>query len=81
MNVRAEFYSRLREIAGVRVLEVALEENATVDALMQQLYARYPRLRDFEQSVLFGIGVEFVEKAHSLRDGDVIAIMPPVQGG
>ena len=41
----------------------------------------YPKLRDFEKSVLFGIGVEFVDRDHPLNEGDTIAIMPPVQGG
>jgi molybdopterin converting factor small subunit len=48
---------------------------------MQHLFSEYPKLRDFQNSMLFGIGVNFVEKSHPLRDGEVIAIMPPVQGG
>jgi MoaD family protein len=81
MKVRAEFYSRLREIVGASGLEVALEESATVNDLMQELYARYPKLREFKKSTLFGIGLEFVERNYQLREGDVVAIMPPVQGG
>jgi MoaD family protein len=81
MKVRAEFYSRLRGIVGASGLEVALEDSATVNDLMQELYARYPKLREFEKSTLFGIGLEFVERNYQLREGDVVAIMPPVQGG
>ena len=81
MNVRAEFYSRLRELVGASNLEIALPDNATVSDLMQHLFSEYPKLRDFQNSMLFGIGVNFVEKSHPLRDGEVIAIMPPVQGG
>jgi MoaD family protein len=81
MIVRAEFYSRLREIVSASTLEIALPDNATVSDLIQQLLSEYPKLRDFQNSMLFGIGVDFVEKNHALRDGDLIAIMPPVQGG
>ncbi|HEY2102027.1 MAG TPA: MoaD/ThiS family protein [Chthoniobacterales bacterium] len=81
MKVRVEFYSRLREIVGARKLEIRLAGNATVENLMQQLFSDYPKLRDFEKSMLFGIGVDFVDKRRPLRDGDVIAVMPPVQGG
>ena len=81
MNVRAEFYSRLREIVGASALEIALSDNATINDLNQQLFTKYPKLRDFQNSMLFGIGVDFVEKKRLLRDGDVIAIMPPAQGG
>ena len=81
IKVRAEFYSRLREIVDASALVLSLPENATVNELFQQLQERYPQLRDFEKSVLFGIGVEFVDRNRALNDGDVIAIMPPVQGG
>ena len=81
MKVRAEFYSRLKEIVGVSSLELSLPENATVNDLFEQLKGSYPQLRDFEKSTLFGIGVEFVNRRQPLNEGDTIAIMPPVQGG
>ena len=81
MKVRAEFYSRLKEIIGASALELSLPEHATVNDLFEQLEESYPQLRDFAKSTLFGIGVEFVDRNHSLNDGDVIAIMPPLQGG
>jgi MoaD family protein len=81
MKVRAEFYSRLKEIIGAPALEISLRKNATVNDLFEQLKESHPQLRDFEKSMLFGVGVEFVDRNHVLNDGDVIAIMPPVQGG
>jgi molybdopterin converting factor small subunit len=81
MKVRAEFYSRLKEIVGASSLELSLPENATVNALFEQLIRSYPKLQDFDKSTLFGIGVEFVDRHHRLNEGDTIAIMPPVQGG
>ena len=81
IKVRAEFYSRLKEIVDASVLVLSLPEKATVNDLFEQLQKRYPELRGFQRSVLFGIGVEFVARNHELKDGDNIAIMPPVQGG
>ena len=81
MKVQVEFYSRLKEIVDASVLVLALPEKASAKDLFEQLQKRYPQLRDFEKSVLFGIGVEFVDRNHELKDGDTIAIMPPVQGG
>ena len=79
--MRAEFYSRLREIVGAPSLEITLNDGATVAELVKELSRKHPRLRDFEKSMLFGIGVEFVDRDHLLKDGDIVAIMPPVQGG
>jgi molybdopterin converting factor small subunit len=81
MNVRAEFYSRVKEIIGASALDLSVPENSTVNDLFEQLKESYPQMRDFEKSVLFGIGVEFVDRNQPLNEGDTIAIMPPVQGG
>ena len=81
MIVRAEFYSRLRELVGSNSLEIVLGEGATVYDMREQLCGVYPKLRDFKKSMLFGIGVEFVNLEQPLRNGEVVAIMPPVQGG
>ena len=81
IKVRAEFYSVVKEIVDASVFELPLPKNATVNDLFERLKKGYPKLRDFEKSILFGIGVEFVDRSYVLNDGDVIAIMPPVQGG
>lgn len=81
MKVRAEFYSRLREIAGASTLEIDLPQSASVHDLFAELRRRFPEFGRFEQSVLFGLGVEFVDRRRALREGDIVAIMPPVQGG
>jgi molybdopterin converting factor small subunit len=81
IRVRAEFYSQLKEIVGTSTLELSLPENATVADLFARLKERYPQLRDFERSTLFGIGADFVDRNRALNNGETIAIMPPVQGG
>jgi molybdopterin converting factor small subunit len=81
IKVRAEFYSVVKEIVEASAFELSLPKNATVNDLFEYLKKGYPKLRDFEKSILFGIGVEFVDRTYVLNDGDVIAIMPPVQGG
>ncbi len=81
MTVRVQLFSHLRDAAGVSELQIEVAEGATVGDLLKALYALKPRLREWDNSVLVGSGVEFVQRAHLLRSEDEIAIMPPVQGG
>ena len=81
IKVRAEFYSSLKEIVDASAFELSLPENATVNDLLEQLQQHFPKLRAFAKSILCGIGVEFVDRNHQLKEGDTVAIMPPVQGG
>jgi sulfur-carrier protein len=81
MKVRVQFYAQLRDLVGMRELDLELSERATVRDLLDEIYARFPALRPHDKSILVGAGVEFVDRNHGLTPGDEIAIMPPVQGG
>lgn len=81
MKVRVQFFSHLKEIMGEAALELDLPNKTTVADLLAQLYERTPALRDWDQSILIGAGVEFVGRDQILQPDEDIAIMPPVQGG
>ena len=81
MKIRVQFYAQLRDLIGVRELELELPEGATVRDLLQQLYAQQPALRAHDKSILMGAGLEFVDRNYGLNPGEEIAVMPPVQGG
>jgi len=81
MKVRVQFYAQLRDLIGMRELEVDLAEGASVRELLDQIYAKRPALRSHDKSILIGAGLEFVDRNYKLKPGEEIAIMPPMQGG
>ncbi|PYL03965.1 MAG: hypothetical protein DME31_04965 [Verrucomicrobia bacterium] len=81
MKVRVQFYAQLRDLIGMRELEVDLAEGASVRELLDQIYAKQPALRSHDKSILIGAGLEFVDRNYKLKPGEEIAIMPQVQGG
>ena len=81
MKVRVQFYAQLRDLVGMRGLELELPDGARVRDLLEQLYAERPALRAHDNSILIGAGLEFVDRNYQLNPGEEIAIMPPVQGG
>ncbi|HEY5991305.1 MAG TPA: MoaD/ThiS family protein [Candidatus Udaeobacter sp.] len=81
MKIHVQFYAQLRDLIGIRELDVDLSKGATVRDLLDQIYAKQPALRCHDKSILIGAGVEFVDRNHKLKPGDEISIMPPVQGG
>ena len=81
MKVLAQFYAQLHDLVGTREVDVDLADGATVSDLLDQIYAKHPRLRPHDKSILIGAGVEFVDRDYKLKPGEEISIMPPVQGG
>jgi molybdopterin converting factor small subunit len=81
MKVHVQFFAQLRDPAATSELDVDLAEGATIAGLLEKIYELKPALRAHDKSILVGSGVEFVERDQVVKDGERIAIMPPVQGG
>ena len=81
MKVQVQFYAQLRDLVGIRDLELELPQGATVRDVLDQVYAQRPALRAQDKSILIGAGLEFVDRNYRLKPGEEIAVMPPVQGG
>ena len=81
MKVHVQFFSRLRDLAGVQEMELDVADSTKAADLLEILYLRTPALRDWDKSILVAAGVEFVERDYVLQPKDQISIMPPVQGG
>ena len=81
MNIQLQFFSRLRDLAGVSKREMEMQDKATVADLLEVVYSRTPALREWDKSILVAAGVEFVSRDYVLQPNDDISIMPPVQGG
>ena len=81
MKIHVQFYAQLRDLVGMRELDIDLAEDATVGDLLEKVYAQQPALRSHDKSILIGAGVEFVDRNYELKPNEEIAIMPPVQGG
>jgi molybdopterin synthase sulfur carrier subunit len=81
MNVRVQFYAQLRDVAGASESSVQIPPNGTVTELLEEIYRKTPLLRSHDKTILVGAGVEFVDRNYTIKPGDTISIMPPVQGG
>ena len=81
MKVHVQFFSRLRDLAGLSEMEIDVPEGTKAADLLKILYAQTPAMRDWDKSILVASGIEFVGRDYVLKPDDQISIMPPVQGG
>lgn len=81
MKVQVQFYAQLRDLAGTAEMNIELRSGSSVRDLLEEVYQQKPALRIHDKSTLVGAGVEFVDRDYAIQPGEMIAIMPPVQGG
>ena len=81
MKVHVQFFSRLRDLAGIEEMELDVPDSIQATDLLEILYSRTPTLRDWDKSILVAAGLKFVDRNYVVQPDDKISIMPPVQGG
>jgi molybdopterin converting factor subunit 1 len=82
MKVRVVFYGGLQHDTGIKQQTLELEQDSlTVRGLADLLAEQHPALRSRLGTVAYAVGNEIVEPGQPIRDGDEIALLPPVSGG
>lgn len=82
MRVRLLYFAAVRELVGMADEDRELPaEVRDVGDLGAHLEAVHPSLSGRLGHVRFAVNEEFAGSATSLREGDVIALIPPVAGG
>ena len=83
MHVRVLFFGVLREQAGVPEQPMELPSGASVAELLRLLRspASNRRMPALEQGLAVAINREYAPATAELRDGDEVALLPPVSGG
>jgi molybdopterin converting factor subunit 1 len=80
MKCTIKAFGITREIVGSRVLEIDMPDGQTVSALKVELMKQYPAFSGL-RSMYIAVNQGYAEEETVLREGDEIALIPPVSGG
>ena len=69
-----------KDIFGSGAIEIALEDEATIDNLKSALEEKYARLKQLS-SYMIAVNDEYAQANCIIGPRDEIAIIPPVSGG
>jgi molybdopterin synthase catalytic subunit len=81
MKVNVRLFAGLKELLGGRELVLDLTDGATIGDLRDALSRDYPIVTPFLTTLVCAVQEEYVPSSHRLRDGDEVALIPPVSGG
>jgi len=82
MQVRVLFFGAARETVGSDELAMSIASPATVGTAFEEVITAFPALRQrFGRSLLFAINQEYAPADRQVKEGDELAVFPPVSGG
>lgn len=81
MEIRLRYFAAVREALGRGEESRTVDEGATVGSLMDELAAAQPLVAAARRSLMVMVNQEYARDDRPLRDGDEVALIPPVSGG
>jgi len=86
MYVKIRYYALFREITRCFEEDLLLNDNSSLNDLLSKISVKYPKLSKYLESGMFIVlrnqqAVPDKDLKTTLRDGDVIDLMPPPSGG
>jgi molybdopterin synthase catalytic subunit len=75
------FFGAARDTAGQDQVEIELAKSSRSAEAFEKVLDLYPSLRRFGRSLLFAVNQEYATADREIREGDELAVFPPVSGG
>jgi len=79
--VKVLYFAQARECAGTREDQIALTNPANLEHLISAVLSAHPELVEIRQQLNTLVNGRMVAENAELKDGDRVALVPPVAGG
>ncbi|HEV2038296.1 MAG TPA: MoaD/ThiS family protein [Candidatus Eremiobacteraceae bacterium] len=81
MRVTVRFFASHREATGLSSYVGNVSDGTSAEDILRSLYSQFPKLKALTGSVAFAVNQQQVPATTVLRDGDELALLPPMAGG
>ncbi|KXZ55492.1 hypothetical protein GPECTOR_2g1041 [Gonium pectorale] len=83
MQIKVLYFAKSREVAGIAEQAFNLPDGADTADLLQHIISSHPALESVMKTCVFALNQEYLrpEDKEALKDGDEVAVIPPLSGG
>ena len=81
VDVDVRYFALIREVVGRSAERRHVPADATVGDLFDAVIAEHPRLERLKPVTMLMVNQRYVDASTRLREGDEVALIPPVSGG
>jgi molybdopterin converting factor subunit 1 len=81
VKIKVKFFASYKEALGTDELDLDLDEHFTVSDLIENLRQNHPKLGNLLETLVVSVNLEYASYETKLKNGDEVALLPPVSGG
>ena len=81
IRIHLKLFASMKDICGFSEKVFTFEKPVSVNILLSELADQYPAISEKKSILLIAVNEEYTDPEAVLKDGDTVAIFPPVSGG
>ncbi|CAM6102274.1 unnamed protein product [Calypogeia fissa] len=81
VKVKVLMFARARELAGTSEMELLMPEGSTTAECVTVLTGKFPPLESIRDCIVLALNFNYLTDPVKVKDGDELAIIPPISGG
>ena len=81
INITLLYFAFIKDITGVKFDLLELPSDISVKSLAEIILEKYPRLSNIINMIQISVNYKVVNWDTILKEGDEVALLPPISGG
>lgn len=81
MKVKVLYFSSIKDRLKKNTEIFEINESSTISDLINEIQKKYPDLSENIKNTMVAVNEEYADPQTKLKDGDTVALIPPVSGG
>jgi molybdopterin synthase sulfur carrier subunit len=81
IQITVKLFAIFQEVFATDEIQVKLNSGASVSEIFDRLVSQHPNLEQWRSLTRYAINLNFAEPDTILKNGDEVALIPPVSGG
>ncbi|MHA2136189.1 MAG: molybdopterin converting factor subunit 1 [Candidatus Thorarchaeota archaeon] len=81
MKIKVKFFASYKEAVGRDEMDLEMKDESNVSQLLEAVKELHPTIGELIEPLIVSVNKEYAEFDKVLKDGDEVALLPPVSGG
>ena len=75
------YFATVKDATGIRMESIDLSKDTTISEMLSKISMIYPKLKHILNNIQISVNYRIVDFNTILKDGDEVALLPPISGG
>lgn len=75
------YFATVKDATGIRMESINLSNDTSIGEMLSKISIIYPKLKHILNNIQISVNYRIVDLNTVLKEGDEVALLPPISGG